>query len=53
MLRCPGEIKEFLPSILTAVRKYIEYDPNYTYDEYVVEFFFALDDGHGTVFSTL
>jgi hypothetical protein len=35
VLRCPLEIKEFLPSILTTIRKYIEYDPNYTYDEYV------------------
>ncbi len=35
MLRCPTEIKDFLPVILRSVRKYIEYDPNYAYDEYV------------------
>lgn len=35
VLRCPKEISEFLDAILATVRKYIEYDPNYTYEEYV------------------
>lgn len=27
------EIAEFLPSIITSVHKFIEYDPNYTYGD--------------------
>ncbi len=33
VFRCPAEIAEFLPAIIDSVRKFIEFDPNYTYCE--------------------